>query len=141
MTRETSIEAYNHLKETGVLSKRRFQVYHEVFRNGPITAGEVFKYGDSHNVVKGSVCARLTELREMGLVKEVGERICRLTGKTAILWDVTSRMNPLELPRKQSKTNPDVQRAVIIERERCALLAEKWNAPMAAYAIRNQGDA
>ena len=100
MIRETSIKAYEEIKASGLLSDARFFVYDTVFHNGPITAGECFlkmqEANTGHTVVKGSVCARLTELRDLGCVAEVGKKICQLTGKTAMLWQVTKNL-PVKL--------------------------------------------
>jgi predicted transcriptional regulator len=106
MTRNTSIEAYATICENGLLSKARLAIYKALFQNGPLTAGELFEKLQSdkttHTVVKGSVCARLTELREHGVVSEVGSKAWGKTGHTNILWDVTSKL-PEVPPARQTK--------------------------------------
>lgn len=106
MTRRTSIEAYHQIKDEGLLTEARLVVYEILFERGPLTAGEVFlwmrRMNQGHTVVKGSVCARLTELRDTGVVAEVGKRECELTGHTAILWDVTENI-PFKLEKRKSK--------------------------------------
>lgn len=100
--RHTSVEAYQKIRNEGLLSKARLEVYCVLYDHGPLTAGEVFvkcqRRNAGHTVVKGSVCARLTELNRQGVVAEVGERTCGLTGHNAILWDVTP-----DLPRSLVK--------------------------------------
>jgi len=95
MTRQTSIEAYNKIKENGLLSKRRWEVYDILFRHGPMTAGEIFKVGNLEGMwkksVKATVCSRLTELRMMGVAEELPHRICSESGMTTILWMLNDR--------------------------------------------------
>jgi hypothetical protein len=105
--RETSVQAYHKIKDEGLLSEARMVVYDILFHGGPLTAGEIFKLGqerlEGHTEVKGSICARLTELRESGAVKEIGKKTCHVTGHNAILWDVTGQI-PEKIERKKSKT-------------------------------------
>jgi len=104
--RETSINAYRQIKADGLLSKARLDVYEILYDHGPMTAGEVFqimrKERIGHSVVKGSVCARLTELNQMGCVNERPTRECKLTGKTAIVWALTNGL-PQKVVRPKSK--------------------------------------
>jgi hypothetical protein len=88
--RKTSAKAYNKIKEEGLLSKTRFAVYEHLFRFGPLTASQIAE--EKQFRVKGSVCARLTELRTLGVVEEVQEVICPISKQTVILWDVTDRL-------------------------------------------------
>lgn len=109
--RQTSIEAYNKIKENGLLSKARLSVYETLYKYGPLTGGEIFNahpdlYG-THHIVKGSVCARLTELRRSGVVQEVGKRVCGITGRRAITWDVTPKL-PVKFSRKEIVTKKEL---------------------------------
>lgn len=97
MIRQTSVEAYRRIEAEGLLSEARWKVYNALYEFGPCTGGELFlKMNGQH--IKGSVCARLTELRDMGVAAEIGVKTCRMTGETAIAWDVTSAI-PKPLPR------------------------------------------
>jgi len=121
MTRNTSKEAYLKIKEGGLLSDARFLVYEILFKHGPLTGGDVFEHMQSirqgHTVVKGSVCARLTECRELGVACEVGVSTWGATGHRGILWDVTS-----ELPNKYEK--PPTKDKIIAElREKVRVLS------------------
>lgn len=91
MTRSSSIEAYNYIKETGALGRKREQVYGVLFLHGPLTSGEAYQYlnrTQSDGALTQSR-ARFTELRDMGFIKEVGKRACSVTGRVVIEWDVT----------------------------------------------------
>jgi hypothetical protein len=99
--RSTSIEAYNTIKDNGLLSKRRWEVYDWLFHNGPSYANKVWREINPH-ANNGVVTTRFSELKAMGLVREVGETIDERSGMACILWDVTA-----DLPRKISKViNP-----------------------------------
>jgi hypothetical protein len=95
MTRETSIEAFNKIKENGLLSEKRLRVYEILFNNGPLIGADVSKiYSAKFGMVSKSetVRNRLTELRNAGVVKEVGKSFDKHTGMKVILWDVTKHL-------------------------------------------------
>lgn len=98
MVRKTSINVYNEIKNNGLLSKRRFEIYSAVFKYGPVTAMEVFKKLKLNTNQSG----RFSELRDMGVIQEVGEKQCSITGRTAIIWEATDNL-PKEINTKQSK--------------------------------------
>lgn len=104
MIRETSLDAYAAIKASGLLSKRHWQVYETLFNNGPLTGREVFNKIDSEGFTTHTA-ARLTELRNMGCIKEVGTKVCSITGMRVIEWAVTD-----ELPKKfeKKKTKDDI---------------------------------
>jgi hypothetical protein len=92
--RQTSVEAFNKIKETGLLSKRRWQVYEWLYYHGPATARQV------SNAIAGA-WKRVSELEQVGLVAETGKTKCSHTGQTVTLWDVTAAL-PVK-PEKQAK--------------------------------------
>jgi hypothetical protein len=100
--RQTSIEAYHSIKNSGVLGERRTQVYVHLYKNGPCTAQEIFKGIGCDTNQSG----RLTEMRDLGVVEEIGERECSITGHRVILWDVTS-----SLPKKSAPKRTKIQLA------------------------------
>lgn len=105
MTRETSIETYNQIKNEGLLSKLRFEVYEALFLNGPMTCRELMIYvqnkkGESFIVAGGSYSTRLSEMYRMGVVTETRMRPCKESGRNAIEWMITSK-----LPGKMEKLN------------------------------------
>lgn len=91
--RETSLKAYRAILNSGLLSKMRMVVYKWLYHHGPATAGVVESEMGSKDAHK-----RLSELRDRGVVKELGATNCPISGKEVILWDVTSK-----LPRKLKK--------------------------------------
>lgn len=93
MARRTSVDAYNEIKMSGLLSAKRMEVYSTLFEHGPLTGAQLsvlIKKGKSS--VSETVRNRLTELRNAGVVEEVGETICPITGRHVILWDVTKNL-------------------------------------------------
>lgn len=96
MTRETSFEAYRHLVNGGRLSEAQANVYSELYAHGPMTAQELVRAMRYQHAEK-----RLSELRRLGVVKELAPRECNVTGRRALVWDVTRLVEPLEVPRPQ----------------------------------------
>ena len=100
-TRQTSIDCFNAIKRDGSLSKMRFEVYSALFSIGkPSTTREVY---ETMNVVKQEA-TRFTELRKLGVIYEVQNRKCTITGRTAIEWDLTDKL-PVDFknPNKTKK--------------------------------------
>lgn len=107
--RETSIEAYRTIREEGLLSQRRFQVYDLLYQHGPCTANElVNRTGRTSSLGNQNIVTRLGELREMGCVKELGTRQCNVTGMRVIVWDVTSNL-PRKLERELSRSRKAIR--------------------------------
>jgi hypothetical protein len=118
--RNTSIEVYKQIKESGLLSKLRFEVYEKIFKYGPITQGEMwnehFPKRQRHDVGP-----RFAELEARGVIECVGERPCNVTGRLAMIWDVTSKL-PTEPKKEKTKLQLAVEKAVREERAFCANL-------------------
>ncbi len=95
MARETSIEAYHRVKETGILSSLRLKVFEILCFHGPMTANEMRQFGDP-NANSGVYSTRLSELREMKIVRESPKRPCKTTGYNAIVWDVITEGIPIK---------------------------------------------
>lgn len=100
MARNTSITAYNTICDNKLLSLRRMEVYDYLFRNGPCTAKQVTNGLISPGQNSGGYTTRLSELKRMGVVDEVGETKCQETGQTVLLWDVNDRL-PKKLDKQQ----------------------------------------
>jgi len=104
MVRTTSIEVYKQLEASGELSAKRWEVYATVYNHGPMTSAEAFAKLNAGKNLKSLTQsrARFTELRGMQLLKEVGERECKITGYKVILWDVTDQL-PLKLEKAETR--------------------------------------
>ena len=95
MIRNTSIETYKQIQNEGLLSKRRFQVYNVLYNNGPLTGAQVAvrvkklygSWGQSETIRN-----RITELRDAGVVTELNEVICPVSGRKVILWATNNNL-------------------------------------------------
>lgn len=105
MTRKTSLDVYHEIEANGLLSERRWNVYKTLYRIGPATAAEISNSDISSftNPAKGDNShARLSELKEMGCVDEVGTKKCDITGRDVLLFDVTESL-PVKLEKRKTK--------------------------------------
>ena len=91
-TRQTSIDCYRKIKEQGLLSKKRFEVYQAILKKSPCTSGEAFAIMTTKENQISQSRARFTELRELGVIYEVRNRKCTITGMNVIEWDLTDRL-------------------------------------------------
>lgn len=89
MTRSTSARAFHEIEDNGLLTAARFKVYEKLYAIGPATGSQL-----NDALKTPSAHKRLSELHDVGVVKEVGEGTCPITGMTAILWDVTDVVPP-----------------------------------------------
>jgi len=97
--RSTSAEAYKAIKENGLLKGRQLEVYMALYEIGASTGSELFYHmSKSRNPTHSNVTTRLGELRDMGVVKEVGQRQCSITKRDVILWEVTTNL-PIKLEK------------------------------------------
>ena len=94
-TRQTSIDCYYEIKNEGLLNNMRLQYFEAIFNNAPCTSGEAYKAMKMGKTVgKGERLerSRFTELRNMGVIKEVGTRRCNESGRSSIVWDLTDKL-------------------------------------------------
>ena len=105
--RKTSIECFSKIKQEGLLSKRRLQVYESIFNYAPCTASEVF----NDKNLKTNQSGRFTELRDLGVIYEKGERLCRITGRNVIEWDLTDRL-PINFKNKNKTKKQRINDAI-----------------------------
>jgi len=86
--RETSIQAFYNAIALGQLDTQRQKVWSALASVPDVTANELAEsVGFRHYFVR-NVYARLSELRDMGVVRETGKRRCSLTGAICITWTV-----------------------------------------------------
>lgn len=99
--RQTSIEAFNAIRENGLLTGLQFEIYSILFDHGPMTAGEAAQvYRSRHpqtNRQRNEIAKRVSDLRAVGVVREIGARPCKASGMRVLVWDVTDR-----LPERES---------------------------------------
>ena len=106
--RQTSIDCYNEIKRNGSLSKMRFEVYSALLSMGkPSTTREVY---ETMNVLKQEA-TRFTELRKLGVIYEVQNRKCTITGRTSIEWGLTDKL-PVDF-KSSNKTKQQKKNAAL----------------------------
>lgn len=94
--RKTSIDAYRKIRDGGLLTQARWEVYAAVHYLGdhPPTSHEIDKHLD-----RRLQHTRLTELREMGVIEEGPVRECTVTKQNVLTWVVTGQL-PKGLPKR-----------------------------------------
>lgn len=108
MIRHTSIEAYRQIEREGLLKRLHMEVYRSLFHAGPMSVGELWRecLGE---YPRPSISPRLAELQSQGVVRTVGERTCRVTGRQVIIWDVTEKL-PKKPDDKYSRIKKKIQK-------------------------------
>lgn len=106
-TRQTSIEAYRQITDEGLLTDMGLKVYAALFNHGPATANELRAAAaavaaDDKSSLDKSLHKRLPELRDRGVARETGRRVCKISGRTCIEWDVTDGL-PAKPPKDDGK--------------------------------------
>lgn len=108
-TRDTSIETYYRIRDEGLLSKRRWQVYDSLYRlelaTGAMVAQRVKEQHGSWGHSE-TIRNRLTELRDQGVIAEVGKGPCPINGNSVIWWATNNNL-PSKLPKKLQLTNKE----------------------------------
>ena len=102
---QNSMDAFNHIKKNGLLSDKRLKVYH-IFLQYPdgLTGSEVSEiYKDHYPSSQHSetIRNRITELRDMGVLDEVGNVACKFTKRTVMKYRVNTNI-PTKLQVKKS---------------------------------------
>lgn len=127
-TRKTSREAFDAIQRGGLLTKLKLRVYAQLFAFGPLTAGECAKVliqATNGRTQIDSIRPRFAQLKALGVIEEVGERICNVTGHKAILWDVTGNLPVKPAPVKAM--NEEQLAACLYEAYCGAVGGKAWN--------------
>lgn len=131
--RDTSREAYEELIKSGKLKGQLADILRYVAGMcDPVTSAEAVhgtKYARNLNCTR----ARFTELRERGLIREMGQRKCKITGRNAITWAYTERTTPLEETRKRPKVS--AKRWKMIAAQLVAAIDDAASTPEISKAI------
>ena len=112
--RQTSIEAYKNLIESGKLAEKNSLVYKHLYVNGPTTQKKTERFFNDRTY---TLRPRFAQLERMGLIRSVGVEKCEETGKRNMLWDVTDRVHPLKVDR-QEKIDYEQKYKDLIQRAR-----------------------
>lgn len=102
LVRDTSIEAYRKVQESGYVARWNRLVYNTFYEHGPLTSAECYELmnvGLSDQC--GNVRARVHENRKMDILQELGKRECSVKGNTVYYYDVTDR-EPKKIVKEKS---------------------------------------
>ena len=125
--RQTSIDCYRQIQAQGLLSKQRFEVYQALLYMGkPSTTREVYATMD----VAKQEATRFTELRNIGVIYEVRNRKCTITGRTAIEWDLTDGLPKDKIISNNSKKHrldTCIDALKELYKNRISASSEEWN--------------
>lgn len=115
--RKTSIDVYHKIKENGLLSKMRWEVYDCLYQHGPLSQNETsYKL---RGRLDWGINPRFSELEKMGAIEAVGERSDRYTNNNVLIWDVTDSI-PIKLEKNKYITPKDAYKIMqIFIREAC----------------------
>jgi len=104
MIKHTSLEAYRKVKESGILSKQREQVFEWFCEFAPCTINELInRVGDRHkplfrepNHINKIPC----QLQKHKVIEPYTSRNCRVTGNLSEVWRLTGN-DPVKIKRKK----------------------------------------
>lgn len=102
MIRQTSIDTYIQIKENGLLSSLRFEIYDCLYMHGPMTQMETCRKLGSFRQDR-SIMPRFAEMEKAGVIKTTGTRLCTVTKREVLLWDCTDKL-PMKFIQKRRKT-------------------------------------
>jgi len=104
VTASTSRAAFDDLVGSGQLVGKQKHLLKILMLTGPATSGEIIdQIGRVKNV--NAWRGRFTELQARGLIRQVGERPCKISGRLCIVWSATGRDTALDEGRKHVATS------------------------------------
>lgn len=108
---QTSRDAYKYLVDSGLLVGKQRLLLDALIKSGPATSGEVLVALEKASGVAirnvNAWRARFTELQGRGLIREVTQRRCKISGRICVVWAFTGRVNPLD--RKRGSAAPSMK--------------------------------
>jgi hypothetical protein len=103
--KRTSRLAYEGLVASGQIKGKCMRVLNALVENGPATSGEVLNAYISGATNVNAWRGRFTELQARGLIRQIGERPCKISGRLCIVWAPTGRDTALDEGRKHVATS------------------------------------
>jgi len=87
MMQQTSLEAYENIKNTGQLGRRQEEIFIAFHTYGPHTNLEI---SELIGLPINQVTPRVLELRKRNVLVLDSERPCEVSGRSALVWKVSS---------------------------------------------------
>ena len=108
---QNSINAFNHIKKNGLLSDKRLKVYHILMSHPEGLTGlqvsKIYKANYPSSEHSESIRNRITELRDMGVLDEIGNVDCKFTKRKVMKYRVNTNMPTKLVIKKSLNTNID----------------------------------
>ena len=100
MARQTSKEAFDHIRSNGLLNRMELDIYGWLFQHGPATNRQIFKDATLARDL-GVISSRTAAMVRKGVLYEVDTVTCSETGRRVLRFDVTDKlpMKPEQKPR------------------------------------------
>lgn len=123
MTRQTSIDSYNTIVKNGLLSKVDELVYTTLFKQGPSTQNEIWQTEEASEYMQHTISPAFARLKRRGVIKDIGKRVCSISNRKVLVWDVTDQL-PQDTPRAKPLKTQLIEANLRIEQleEEVALL-------------------
>ena len=83
MTHPNSAEAFHHLQSTGKINAGHELAMRMIARYGPGTSGEIIAEATRQGYTVPGLWKRFSELKQLGLIEEIEDRRCAVSGRTA----------------------------------------------------------
>jgi hypothetical protein len=98
---QTSVDAYKTITDSGLLSRKRMEVYEEIYKFQPISINTLIRNLCVTGYNTGSITGRISELQRLGVIAAWGTEIAP-TGHEVILWKTTDQL-PGKIPKKPTR--------------------------------------
>lgn len=98
----TALEAWISVRDCGWATRKAKQAYRILYERGPLTLLELEHASalEDGREPKGrsesTIVRRLYDLRDNGLARTGGTRMCAVKGKPLVTWEVTNKLAPEE---------------------------------------------
>ena len=111
--RDTSIDAYKKVVDSGLLSTKLIQAFTIIYRFGPMTSREANQKFVENFVVENNLNqfrALLTHLQNMDVIQTIEKVVCPISKMTVYNFDITGR-----LPIKEHKVTLKDKKANLLK--------------------------
>jgi hypothetical protein len=108
----TSLEAYENIKASGALGTMQWLVYDAIFHHGPITANALNHLLGRPGQTSFSYHKRLSELRDMGVIKKYGTSTSNDTGQNVYQWVITGALPTKVIKEKKGNEGKPTEKQI-----------------------------
>ena len=106
MIQTTSIETYQSIKNSGLISEKRLKVFDIFYQNPKGLTGaevsEIYRRENPTSQHSETIRNRITELVQMGVLVEIGVVECQFSKRSVMKWCCVDKM-PIPLEKKATR--------------------------------------